>query len=104
MFMFQGGMVAKGVFLEPDFNPDSVHTVLTLATPHSSPVIALDSTVAKYYSRVNDFWKQGDESRLLVSVGGGHRDLLVRSGLTLQGNISTLVILTTVNFHVILKV
>lgn len=84
-------MVAKGVFLEPDFVPGSVHTVLTLATPHTSPVIALDSYVANYYSRVNEFWDQGSDDRLLISVGGGHRDLLVRSGLTLQGNISTLV-------------
>lgn len=84
-------MVAKGVFLEPDFVPGSVHTLLTLATPHSSPVAALDTYVANYYSRVNAFWEQGKGNRLLVSVGGGHRDLLVRSGLTLHGNISTLV-------------
>ncbi|KAF4523660.1 hypothetical protein B566_EDAN006030 [Ephemera danica] len=85
-----GGMVAKGVFLEPDFIPGSVHTVLTLATPHTAPVVALDHYVASYYKRVNAFWERGDEKRLLVSVGGGHRDLLVRSGLTLQGNVSAL--------------
>lgn len=89
-------MVAKGVFLEPDFVPGTVHTVLTLATPHASPVIALDSYVANYYGRVNAFWENGNGDTLLVSVGGGHRDLLVRSGLTLQGNISTLVRLNTI--------
>ncbi|XP_059471250.1 GPI inositol-deacylase [Neocloeon triangulifer] len=85
-----GGMVAKGVFLEPDFVPGSVNTVLTLATPHSSPVMILDPYVASYYQKVNSLWEIGDPNRLLISVGGGHRDLLVRSGLTLQGNVSTL--------------
>jgi hypothetical protein len=85
--------VAKGVFLEPDFVPGSVNTVLTLATPHSSPVVMLDPYMASYYHKVNSFWEVGDPERLLVSVGGGHRDLLVRSGLTLQGNVSTLVII-----------
>jgi len=84
-------MVAKGVFLEPDFVPGSVNTVLTLATPHASSVMMLDPYVASYYQRVDSFWEVGDPNRLLVSVGGGHRDLLVRSGLTLAGNISTLV-------------
>jgi len=91
-FYFQGGMVAKGVFQEPGFVPGSVTTVLTLATPHASAVMMLDPYMASYYQKVNSFWEVGDPDRLLVSVGGGHRDLLVRSGLTLEGNVSTLVI------------
>ncbi|XP_069692336.1 GPI inositol-deacylase [Periplaneta americana] len=85
-----GGMVAKGLFLDPNFDKNLVRVIITLVTPHMSPVLALDSYIAKYYDQVNSYWianrRQGWEGNLshvtLASIGGGHRDILVRSGLT----------------------
>nr|CAD7409491.1 unnamed protein product [Timema cristinae] len=84
-----GGMVAKGLFLQPAFNSRLVNVIITLATPHKQPVLALDPHIVAYYRRVNAFWEAERSSPggavrhvTFVSIGGGHRDLLVRSGLT----------------------
>lgn len=86
----QGGMVAKGLFLDPNFEKSMVHVIITLVTPHKSPVLALDSFIARYYDSVNAYWRanrradrEADLSHVtFASIGGGHRDILVRSGLT----------------------
>lgn len=84
----QGGMVAKGLFLDPNFDKTLVHVIITLVTPHKSPVLALDSFIARYYENVNAYWRanrraEGNLSHVtFASIGGGHRDILVRSELT----------------------
>jgi hypothetical protein len=86
----QGGMVAKGLFQDPSFDKNLVRVIITLATSHTRPVLALDSFLAKYYDSVNAYWRTnrraGGEGNLshvtFASIGGGHRDILVRSGLT----------------------
>ena len=80
-----GGVVAKAVTMYPDLLPttDTVQLIINLATP-STPVIIMDRDTAEFYERVEQHWS-GDsrpESVSLVSVGGGPRDVLVRSGLT----------------------
>lgn len=85
-----GGLIARGLFTVPKFDPSLVHTILTFGTPHHHPVMYLDPRMMEYYERVNNFWrKRGltnqSKSELMnvnvVSVGGGMRDLLVRSSL-----------------------
>ncbi|PNF36371.1 GPI inositol-deacylase, partial [Cryptotermes secundus] len=83
-----GGMVAKGLFLDPNFDKNLVNIIITLVTPHRSPVLALDSFITRYYDNVNAYWRanrkaEGNLSHVtFASIGGGHRDILVRSGLT----------------------
>jgi PGAP1-like protein len=81
----QGGLIARALFVIPGF--DAAHTVITQATPHRRPVIALDPYVADFYERVNSYWLHNGSRKhqdvLLVSTGGGYRDILVRDGLTL---------------------
>ncbi|XP_021936660.1 GPI inositol-deacylase isoform X2 [Zootermopsis nevadensis] len=99
-----GGMVAKGLFLEPNFEKSLVHVIITLVTPHKSPVLALDSFIARYYDSVNTYWKanrRADREANLshvtfASIGGGHRDILVRSGLTQTGEADVNVVSTAV--------
>ncbi|BES98707.1 Gpi inositol deacylase pgap1 [Nesidiocoris tenuis] len=77
-----GGLIAKGLFLESNFNPDKVKVIVTLATPHS-PIALLDTYLNEYYSRVNSYWDTFQRANMtVVTVGGGPRDLLVMSGLT----------------------
>ena len=61
--------------------------MITQASPHRSPVIALDPYVVDFYDHVNSYWlyngSRKHEDMLLLSTGGGYRDILVRDGLTL---------------------
>ncbi|XP_033108072.1 GPI inositol-deacylase-like [Anneissia japonica] len=82
-----GGLVARALFLTPNFNPKLVSTIITQATPHDSPVVKADKDLDKFQLSVNKFWREhwnssSLEDVVLVSVGGGFRDNLVRSGLT----------------------
>lgn len=80
-----GGMIAKGLFLEPDFDPSVVQMIVTLATPHS-PALLSDHLLSSYYESVNAFWdtyNASEDNINVISIGGGPRDLLVRSDLTL---------------------
>ncbi|XP_022101843.1 GPI inositol-deacylase-like [Acanthaster planci] len=82
-----GGVIARALFMLPEFQPSLVHTVFTQATPHVSPVIGADKYLVDFYGSVNKYWKEHiHSSRLkdvtLLSVSGGHRDTMVRSGLT----------------------
>lgn len=86
LFVFQGGMVARSLFALPDFDRSRVHTLLTLAAPHQSPVLTMDATTSEFYANVNDFWRLEHNASLadvtVVATGGGFRDILVRSDLT----------------------
>ncbi|KAK7788803.1 hypothetical protein R5R35_010913 [Gryllus longicercus] len=84
-----GGMVAKGLFLNPQFNPRLVEVIITLATPHKAPVLLLDRHLVDYHSKVDSFWRAQKNNTsgnighvTLVSIGGGQRDILVKSVLT----------------------
>ncbi|XP_038068975.1 GPI inositol-deacylase-like [Patiria miniata] len=82
-----GGVIARALFTLPDFQQSLVHTVITQATPHVSPVIGADKYLVDFYSTVNKYWKEhihgdGLKDVTLLSVSGGHRDTMVRSGLT----------------------
>lgn len=94
-----GGLVAKGLFLLPFFNTSLVQVIITLATPHKAPVLFLDRHLASYHSKVKAHWvsqKANDTGPLshvtLVSIGGGQRDILVRSSLTIaeEADVSTI--------------
>jgi glycosylphosphatidylinositol deacylase len=63
-----------------------VNTIITQATPHQRPVVNLDKKMSDYYDRVNRYWLNknhtGVDHVVLVSLYGGVRDVLVRSGLS----------------------
>ncbi|XP_064627680.1 GPI inositol-deacylase-like isoform X2 [Lineus longissimus] len=81
-----GGVVARGLFLLKDFNPSTVHTIITQASPHQAAVVPADFVLASYYAKVNRYWQERANTTVshvaMVSTGGGYRDLLVRGGLT----------------------
>lgn len=80
-----GGLVAKSLFVRPKFDHNLVSLVITLATPHE-PVITMDSYTREFYDQVDTYWNRTRTGALsdvvFVSIGGGDRDLQVRSGLT----------------------
>ncbi|XP_046551704.1 GPI inositol-deacylase-like, partial [Haliotis rubra] len=88
-----GGLVARALFTLPTFDPRLVTTIITQATPHQAPAIAIDSLLNSFYDEINTYWRLHANSTLrdvtVVSTGGGYRDILVRNGLTtLKGVVS----------------
>ncbi|KAL1117448.1 hypothetical protein AAG570_004774 [Ranatra chinensis] len=81
-----GGLVAEGLFLEPDFDSDQVRLIVTLATPHT-PALLPDQRMSAYYSRLAHFWsthRVSMKNLTLVSIGGGARDIIVKSSQTVS--------------------
>ncbi|XP_006807701.1 GPI inositol-deacylase [Neolamprologus brichardi] len=80
-----GGVVARALFTLPRFNTNLVSLIITQASPHLAPVLALDPYLLDFYSAVRQKWvNQANKLRnvTVLSVGGGYRDYQVRSGLT----------------------
>ncbi|XP_008402557.1 GPI inositol-deacylase isoform X1 [Poecilia reticulata] len=80
-----GGVVARALFTLPRFNPHLVSLIITQASPHMAPVLALDPYLLDFYTAVRQKWvNQAAQLRniTVLSVGGGYRDYQVRSGLT----------------------
>lgn len=82
-------MVARAVFSDKDFSISSISSIITLATPHSNPVITIDEDISEFYDRVNNLWLETNnviERVPLASIGGADRDVQVRSGLTIANS------------------
>ncbi|KAM7407872.1 hypothetical protein PAMA_003572 [Pampus argenteus] len=80
-----GGVVARALYTLPRFNTNLVSLIITQASPHLAPVLALDPYLLDFYSAVRQKWvSQVTKLRnvTVLSVGGGYRDYQVRSGLT----------------------
>ncbi|GFT89393.1 GPI inositol-deacylase [Trichonephila clavipes] len=82
----EGGVVSKAVFSLPSFDPADISLILTLAAPHKQPVVTLDFALVNFYAKIKETWKYRLKKGLMdipiISIGGGHRDILVRSDLT----------------------
>ncbi|KAI1320037.1 GPI inositol deacylase [Mortierella claussenii] len=90
-----GGIVARTIFLKENYLPGSVHAILTLATPHMVPPLALDHAISSIYDRIESFWREGfagPDAALknvsLVSILGGNQDITVNSD---AGNVHHLI-------------
>eukprot|EP00066_Takifugu_rubripes_P021894 XP_011611160.1 PREDICTED: GPI inositol-deacylase isoform X1 [Takifugu rubripes] len=80
-----GGVVARALYTLPRFNPNLVSLIITQASPHLAPVLSFDPYLLDFYSAVRQRWvNQANKLRnvTVLSIGGGYRDYLVRSGLT----------------------
>ncbi|XP_032385894.1 GPI inositol-deacylase isoform X2 [Etheostoma spectabile] len=80
-----GGVVARALFTLPRFNTNLVSLIITQASPHLAPVLALDPYLLDFYSAVRQKWVNHAKKLrnvTVLSVGGGYRDYQVRSGLT----------------------
>ena len=68
-------MIARSLHTLRGFEADKVHTIVTQATPHRQPVIAMDSLLSEFYDHVNGYWAAHHNTSLrdvtVVSTGGG---------------------------------
>lgn len=102
-----GGKIAQKLLSNPD-TAQLINTVIALASPMDKPVINVDHHIDSFYESIDSYWmenrqilesnnscglKQRREAlsrtetrilddKLLITIGGGNRDLMVHSGLT----------------------
>ncbi|KAG9158254.1 hypothetical protein Leryth_000383 [Lithospermum erythrorhizon] len=92
-----GGFVARAALIHPHLRKSAVETILTLSTPHQSPPLALQPSLAHCYAQINQEWRKGYEVQtsgsghyisnaplyrvVVISISGGYNDYQVRSKL-----------------------
>lgn len=87
-----GGIVARAMFMLPNYIPNSIDTVVTISTPHLTAPLLLDPIIYKTYKDITRFWKKYENTLLkevtLVSIAGGSLDNIVHSdGIDIDGSI-----------------
>lgn len=87
-----GGIVARHLFLNPQYRQTSINTIITLSTPHLYPPAPVDSSVERFYTLTNDYWTSYRDNPTsshplahvtLISVSGGTADLQITSDATI---------------------
>ncbi|XP_063689740.1 GPI inositol-deacylase-like [Bolinopsis microptera] len=95
-----GGLVARSVFVHPEFQYDSVDLVLTLSTPHNAAPYEFDWHIHSFYSEWKSYVKSNPklyEEKVFVSIGSGIRDTMVQPYQTIiqESGDNTVNVLTT---------
>ncbi|OQS00368.1 hypothetical protein THRCLA_05979 [Thraustotheca clavata] len=87
-----GGIAVRTAMTLPNYVLRSIHTIVTLSTPHLLPPFPLDAKMVEVYSSTNAAWKEftaGCNTTLcapfgdvvVVSLAGGHRDFVIHSSV-----------------------
>ena len=82
-----GGIVARTVLVMPNYQTNSINTIITMSTPHARPPVSFDADIVRLYQQVNDYWRESYTQRwassnplwhtTLISIAGGARDTTV---------------------------
>lgn len=84
-----GGMVARTMLIMPNYQSNSVNTIVTMSTPHARPPVAFDGEIVRTYKQTNDYWREAYSQKwandnplwhvTLISIAGGGLDTVVPS-------------------------
>ncbi|KAF2401642.1 GPI inositol-deacylase-like protein [Trichodelitschia bisporula] len=84
-----GGVVARTMLTMPNYQANSVNTIITLAAPHARPPVSFDAQMVSTYKQVNEYWRKahatewGSDNPLwhvtLISIAGGGLDTMIPS-------------------------
>jgi pimeloyl-ACP methyl ester carboxylesterase len=84
-----GGFIARTLVGLDNYTPESVNTILTLASPHVLPPLTFDAELTNVYQLVNRYWAEAHSAEMvgrsplssvaLVSIAGGKPDNMVPS-------------------------
>lgn len=84
-----GGVVARTMLIMPNYQANSINTILTMSAPHARPPVSFDSQIVKTYQDINDYWRNAYSQQwannnplwhvTLVSIAGGGLDTVVPS-------------------------
>ena len=84
-----GGVVARTMLTMPNYQPNSVNTIITVSAPHARPPVSFDAESVHTYKRINDYWRHAyrqtwaNDNPLwhvtLISIAGGGLDTVIPS-------------------------
>jgi glycosylphosphatidylinositol deacylase len=84
-----GGVVARTMFTMPNYQANSINTIVTIAAPHARPPVSFDGDIVRTQKEVNDYWREAHaqdsvennplQHVTLVSIAGGGLDNIVSS-------------------------
>lgn len=84
-----GGVVARTMLTLPNYQTNSVNTIITLAAPHARAPVSFDAEIVDTYRKINDFWRGAYTQKwannnplwhvTLISIAGGGLDTIVPS-------------------------
>lgn len=87
-----GGIVARTMLVMPNYQSNSINTIITMSAPHARPPVSFDSQIVDIYENINRYWRQAYSQQwannnplwhvTLISIAGGGLDTMVPSDYT----------------------
>ncbi|KAI4110095.1 MAG: hypothetical protein L6R37_000228 [Teloschistes peruensis] len=84
-----GGVAARTMLTMPNYQSNSVNTIITMSAPHARSPVSVDADLVRTYQRINDHWRESYSQKwasdnplwhvTLISIAGGTLDTTVPS-------------------------
>ena len=84
-----GGIVARTMLIMPNYQANSINTIITMSAPHARPPVSFDADIVRTYKQINDYWRHAYSQKwannnplwhvTLISIAGGGLDSVVPS-------------------------
>lgn len=84
-----GGVVARTMLTMPNYQSNSINTIVTMSAPHARPPVSVDADIVRAYKDANDYWRQAYSQKwandnplwhvTLISIAGGGLDNIIPS-------------------------
>nr|8K9T_A Chain A, GPI inositol-deacylase,MCherry protein [synthetic construct] len=84
-----GGIVARTMLIMPNYQHNSINTIITMSAPHARPPVSFDGQIVQTYKDINNYWRHAYSQKwandnplwhvTLVSIAGGGLDTVVPS-------------------------
>ncbi|KAG8528538.1 uncharacterized protein KY384_007456 [Bacidia gigantensis] len=84
-----GGIVARTMLIMPNYQSNSINTIITMSAPHARAPVSVDKGLVHVYDRINEYWRNAylqtwaNDNPLwhltLLSIAGGGLDTVVPS-------------------------
>lgn len=84
-----GGVVARAMLIQPNYQPKSINTIITMSAPHAHAPVTFDGQIVHIYDKINNHWRNAYAQKwandnplwhvTLVSIAGGSLDTVVPS-------------------------
>lgn len=87
-----GGIVARTMLVMPNYQSNSINTIITMSAPHARPPVSFDAQIVDIYENINGYFRESYSQEwanknplyhvTLISFAGGGLDTMVPSDYT----------------------